>query len=273
MRRIEKYIASLSRRVALRPREMKEFKDEIRSHLNESVQALRREGSSEEERLTIAIRRFGEEKALNSEFRRLYRRPGSFKKPLLFAACLFLVLSLLFTVCGQSMERREALSFDRMLHDFHRNVEGKLADNELSDTAIQAFYEKHKRILRFVYVPKSDVSPEYVYPAATAGAALNVQPYLTFPVAWEDRGVQPEIRIALDKTALFSPLPRLALTGAAVCFGLYWILYALWSMINAHRSGRLNLFWAMLFCTLNFAAYLAFKRVERIGWGRYEAAV
>ncbi|PWW05048.1 hypothetical protein DFQ01_10531 [Paenibacillus cellulosilyticus] len=77
MKRIEDYIASLSRHVSLERKEKKELEDEIRSHLTDSVWALRQEGYSDEESMTIALKRFGEEEIINAELRKMYFRMDS----------------------------------------------------------------------------------------------------------------------------------------------------------------------------------------------------
>jgi uncharacterized protein YpuA (DUF1002 family) len=66
------------------PEQAKEFKEEIRTHLVETVKELQTQGKSEEESVDIAIKRFGEEKQLNIEFRKVFKFQKKFKKALVF---------------------------------------------------------------------------------------------------------------------------------------------------------------------------------------------
>lgn len=161
-----------------------------------------------------------------------------------------------------------------MLHDYHGRVEGKITNGVIPTAEIQSFYKEHKRILRFVYVPKTkDLTNEYVYPEDTEASGLDMQPYISFPGLMDLTGAQREVRIALNREALFSPLPRVSLAAAMVSLSVYWILYALWSILNAHRMGRLNVLWVVLFFSLNIVAYLLFILIDKIRMVRLKEVI
>ena len=88
MDRINRYIKSLSKDVYLTPKEMADFKAEIRNHLLDTVAELRQQGLTEEESVEMAINRFGAEKSINIELRKSVRLPDRFKNSLLRAAGL-----------------------------------------------------------------------------------------------------------------------------------------------------------------------------------------
>lgn len=277
MNRIENYIATLSKHVSLEPKELDDFKHEIRSHLNDTVKALQQEGYSEEESMTIALKRFGEEEQINAELRKLYRFQTSFKKSTLIVSCLMLVLSLIFVVYAQFHDSRNSAGFDNMLHDYHNNLEGKIADNSVTHAEIEAYFSEHKRILRAVMLSQTmdgQTSTEFIYPAGMNKIAPSDESYIPFKVENGDGTTTNwEFRVDLDRSALFSPLPHLLRVTAIVCFALYWMLFALWNVLNAYRMGRLNIFWGIMFFTLNIVGYLVFKMAERISVGRLRAAI
>ncbi|GMK37708.1 hypothetical protein PCCS19_07620 [Paenibacillus sp. CCS19] len=276
MDRIESYIASLSKHVQLEPEELEGFKHEIRSHLRESMRALQQEGYSQDESLNIALQRFGEEEKINAEFRKLYRFQKGVKKSLLLASCLLLMLSVLFVLSSRAQTDRDSNDFDNMLHDYHNNLEGKIADSSITNAEMEAYFKNHKRILRGVALLQTEngqKTTEYAYPSDMSLSNPDSEPYIPFPVENNNPAKKLEFRVDLDRSALFSPLPDMMTVSAKVCFVLYWVLFALWNVFNAQRVGRLNLFWGILFFTLNIAGYLIFLLVERVSVGRLKTAM
>lgn len=267
MNRIENYIAKLSRHVSLEPKELEEFKHEIRSHLTDTVKALQQEGYSEEESMSIALKRFGEEEQLNTELRKLYRFQKGFKKSMLIASCLMLVLSAVCILNAMSHNARNSDEFDNMLHGYHNLLAGKVTDSSITQEEMEAYFKDNKRIVQAVsllQMKDSQPTDTYTYPASMENYDPSAVSYVPFKVENDKHEVIREFRVVLDRSALFSPLPHILTTSAMVCFALYWILFGLWNVMNAYRLGRLNIFWVILFFTLNIAAFLLFRMVGRI---------
>jgi len=274
--RIESYIASLSKHVSLEHKELEEFKHEIRSHLYDSMRELQQDGHTEEESLNMALKRFGEERQINAELRKLYRFQKGVMKSLLVASCLLLILSVLFVVLSKSQTARNSSDFDNMLHDYHNNIEGKIADSSITNAEMEAYYKDHKRILRGVallHTEDGQSITDYVYPSDMSLNNLDSEPYIPFRVENDDPSQRLEFRVDLDRSTLFSPLPDRMMLSAKVSFVLYWVLFALWNVFNAHRKGRFNIVWGVLFFTLNIGAYLLFLIVERVRIGRLKTAM
>lgn len=62
MKRIEAFVDSMYLNVDGDKQEIEELKAEMKNHLFESVQELKEGGKTEQQAITIAIQRFGEEK-------------------------------------------------------------------------------------------------------------------------------------------------------------------------------------------------------------------
>lgn len=67
MKEIDKYIESIYRNADYNCDEVEDMKSEMKFHLIETVEELKKEGKSEEESIRIAIRRFGEIPQIKSE--------------------------------------------------------------------------------------------------------------------------------------------------------------------------------------------------------------
>ena len=262
MDRVENYIKSLSKNMYLSPKEMDDFKDEIRNHLLDSVNELQQQGKSEEESITIALNRFGAEKFVNRELRKVVQIQSEFRNSMLRVSGLFLIVSLLCLVFYQFLEQRNSTDFDRMQLQYHQMEERINANSTVINEEIEAFYSQNERILRFVSLSKVDSQgqiTEYVYPSSTVKEEWNAQPYISYPLLTEGSSIKWETKIGLNSKALFSQTPNVVFLLAIASFTAYWISFGLWNIMNAYRMSRLNIVWVVLFFTLNVFAYLLFK--------------
>lgn len=310
MDRIEKYIRELTRRLRAgrEAADTDELREEVRGHLRETVDELRREGRSEQESVAIALERFGDGKRLNAELHGVWKSGGGYASKqgdersrdrdasrlaklrdgrpsnrrlakLLAAAALSLfVLSLLGVLAGVAMERRNVADFDGMQQSVRDRLESRLDEGKpIAEADMSAFYRENRRVLRFVQLVHTDgegrTIASSVYPAGTEQDQLRVQPYYIRPLGPIEDNQVMELTIGLDRDEVFSPIPPLLLKGAAGCFALYWLAYALWGMTAAKRTGRLNAGWAILFLTLNVVGYLLFRLTGKMGTDRLLAAL
>jgi len=262
MDRIENYIKSLSKNVYLSPKEMEDFKDEIRNHLIDTVNELQQQGKSEEESIAIALNRFGAEKFINRELRKVVQFQNKFRNSMLRVSGIFLAVSLLFLVFYQFLEQRNTTDFDRMQLQYHQMEEKMKVTGTITNEEIEAFFSNNKRVLQFVYVSKADSQGqrvESVFPESIAEEQRNIQPYLSYPLLTEHSNIKWDIKIGLNSKALFSQTPNVVFLLAIASFAAYWLLFGLWNIMNAYRMSRLTIVWAILFFTLNVFAYLLFK--------------
>lgn len=276
MREIEKYIKQLCKDVYLDPKEVEEFKAEIRNHLSDTVKELQQQGNSEGKSIELALRRFGEEKQINVELRKVYKFQRKFKKSMMVVSMFTLVLSLIFFISYMFLEQRNFSDFDGMQFDFHNQIEKKiLADQGITNEEIETIFHKYERILRHVYIIKTEnnsLDTEYLYPTDTSRKDLDIQPYITYPINMENSNTRWEVQIALSRAALFSPVPNIVFIISIICFVTYWVLFGLWNTMNAYRTNRLNILWTILFFSLNIFAYFLFKLEYRIKIRKLESA-
>lgn len=96
MKQIDEFVNSIYAHVS--GKEAKELKQEMRSHLVETVEELKAEGKSEKEAISIALERFGDEKQLTRGLLTMFQSQKKFAKWLLRSAIVFLLIGLVVSV-------------------------------------------------------------------------------------------------------------------------------------------------------------------------------
>lgn len=112
MKQIEEYVNSVYRNVDGNQKEINELKEEMKSHLIESVHELKLKGKSEDEAIRIAINNFGDTKQITkglSEFFNVHKR---FSRYILWSSILslfvgiFLIFNTLHKVSDFNKEKK-----------------------------------------------------------------------------------------------------------------------------------------------------------------------
>ncbi|MGG0792195.1 permease prefix domain 1-containing protein [Peribacillus simplex] len=98
MKQIEEYVQSIYRKVDGDKEEIQELKQEMRSHLLETVYELKGKGISEEEAIRIAIGNFGDKKQIIKELSEFFNVQKRFTRYILLFSIFSLVLGAIFFV-------------------------------------------------------------------------------------------------------------------------------------------------------------------------------
>lgn len=96
MKQIEQFVNSIY--AHLNGKEAKELKQEMRSHLLETVEELKAEGKSEQEAISIALDRFGDEKQVTIGLLTIFQYQNKFVKWLLRSAVILLLIGLIVSI-------------------------------------------------------------------------------------------------------------------------------------------------------------------------------
>jgi hypothetical protein len=123
-------------------KEAKELKQEMRSHLLESVSELKAEGKSEKEAIDIAISRFGDEKQITKGLFTLFKAQNNVSKNLLRTSMVALVLCLIVLIgliWGENNNQNRLRNIDQTVS----SVFGIVSDGTFSE-------EKNKKIISLV---------------------------------------------------------------------------------------------------------------------------
>ena len=92
MKRINNFVDSVYTHVNGSKKEIDELKEEMKSHLIESVHELQKEGKNEDEAIDIAIKRFGERNELQEVLSQVFQKQKVFAKWLLALGIIILLL-------------------------------------------------------------------------------------------------------------------------------------------------------------------------------------
>ncbi|KOR26125.1 permease prefix domain 1-containing protein [Clostridium sp. L74] len=89
---IDEFVDSLYKGINGNEKEIKDFKEEMKEHLIETVNELKSEGNTEEESLKIAYERFGDVKVINNGLFKLFNKQKKFIRFILIFAVTFLLI-------------------------------------------------------------------------------------------------------------------------------------------------------------------------------------
>lgn len=95
MEQINRYVNSVYKHIGGNKEEIQILKDEMRNHLLQNVEELKYEGKSEEESVSIAIKRFGEETQLENELLGIFKFVNKKAKKALIVAVAFLLITII----------------------------------------------------------------------------------------------------------------------------------------------------------------------------------
>ncbi|WP_197205960.1 permease prefix domain 1-containing protein [Cytobacillus firmus] len=136
MKQIDEFVNSIY--AHLRGEEAKELKQEMRSHLLEAVEELKKEGKSENEAVSIAIERFGDEKQITKGLLSMFKAQKKFVKGLFISALLFLLLGV-GSIVVSSQQNAVATTdlLTQIIEKYEDNTEFTKEDKAELETFIQ----------------------------------------------------------------------------------------------------------------------------------------
>ncbi|MBY4605058.1 permease prefix domain 1-containing protein [Bacillus sp. SPARC3] len=261
MRQIDAFVDSVYTNTVGSRKEIKELKAEMRNHLLEAVHELMAEGKSEKEAIDIAIDRFGGTNEVKSVVSGLFQVKKIFAEKLLFAALAFLAVSvILFGFIYVNEVKKDRMREDYMMSIILNHLgkqkeitgENKKYMEDLVENN-QSVYEillmDHKKI-------KSATSNEEfqkLKPAfhlskniwTTSSSVVSFVGYSQGNENWD-----------LNVTRIsYRPLADTILHIGGV---IYWVLFFVWALINAHHQRRLKAGWICMFALFNVVGYLLF---------------
>jgi ABC-type multidrug transport system fused ATPase/permease subunit len=267
MKQIEAFVDEVYHGVGGNEKEIKELKAEMKNHLLEAVHELKKEGKSEREAIVIAIERFGGEKEMRAIVGQLFKAQKVFAKWMLYTALAFLVLlsvvfGTLITIQAENMHEQSQIA--TQIFD---SLEGKEVVSQEIINEIETLMQSTNHIFDvrlynvrevtgeggdvFRYV--KETKPDYEYKKD-----IWFNPVVFYPAHYGNGNgnwfVDMKTRI-IDGLMLSSIL--------FVGISVYWVLFSIWSIINAYHQKRLNVGWIIAFALLNVIGYLIYVLVGK----------
>ncbi|MTK10954.1 MAG: hypothetical protein F8N39_02270 [Clostridiaceae bacterium] len=269
MDRIDRYLDSIYRGASDSSKEAEDLKQEMRSHLIQTVKELQENGVTEEESVRIAIERFGEEFQIRNELNQVLKFQKLFAQKTLIASLVLLVISGILFITSFFVHKASMKSLDIM------DSQIKTAENKLANEGItgvdkylkELFKDEKNNKLTYIAIkelPKDYDSSKhdelfhgkikYIYPEKIKDEyysnrfgqeiiSNNIKYFL-------ETGVKTSAN--LDSSSMYRGLGILTF---AVC----WVLWIIWSIINVHGYGYLNTKWCILLISTGILGYFIFS--------------
>ncbi|MDR3595176.1 permease prefix domain 1-containing protein [Clostridium sp.] len=259
MNRIEAYINSVYKNVQGNQDEVEDLKQEMRSHLLQTVDELKNEGKTEEESIKIAISRFGECGQVENELSKVFKVKRKFAKTLLIVSIVSLLLS---SICYISYRVTDDMFRLRIPQTLKNAVGGKLeAGDQISYEEVTELLTKYKKQFRYVGVYKeSNYSriPDILYPSNFSVEEVENDEctLTTYPTSID--GTVWKVQYGFDYNGFLGFIPGYLIVAAEILFVCYWFLFSIWCVINAHYKKNLSLVWIVIFFTLNVFGYMIY---------------
>ncbi|MBZ9637826.1 permease prefix domain 1-containing protein [Clostridium sp. FP1] len=180
MEQINKYVNSVYKHVGGNKEEIEALKYEMKNHLLQLIEELKSEGKSEEESISIAINRFGEENQIENELIGIFKFVNKKAKKALIIAGAFLLITIIsgcVSIIGtdiywKQIEARNDEIFTIMSSYSKDNIDSINKD-------ISTVFNKSKKKLVYVAMasPLNDnfklENIEYMYPSDFQGGACG----------------------------------------------------------------------------------------------------
>ncbi|WP_404452709.1 permease prefix domain 1-containing protein [Virgibacillus necropolis] len=249
MNKIESFIEKAYQGANGSDKKIRELKLELKNHLLETVFELKSEGKSEDEAIDIAIDRFGGEEQIRSIFPELFRVKKMFAKKILYIGLVFLMLAVITLGVRFFSNINNANLTEELTVELHHKLGTK--NIEIADTKeyIESIVEDS------MYINGIELKYKGSTPPTTYEYKQDV---------WIPDILQTDFQINFDKWYVDIDTIRMDSIAYGIFFLAflnYWVLFAIWAIVNAYHQKRLNFGWILIFSVLNVVGYMIFRLV------------
>ena len=267
MKRINNFVDSVYTHVNGNKKEIDELKEEMKSHLIESVHELQKEGKSEDEAIDIAIKRFGERNELQEVLSQVFQKQKIFAKWVLALGIIVLLLgSSIFGFIWAYSEQNARENSD-ISTEIRGMIEGKDTLIEEIKLQIEEVISKANHITELnIYDLKSlDTGNHYWDVIEEATPTYQYEKSLSLP-KWlmVDYGSAGNGDSTWCITYEYLSFNNLALIILFMSISIYGTLFTIWAVINAYHHKRLNIGWTIIFAVFNVIGYCIYRIYGRM---------
>ena len=257
MKQIDLFVESIYEQMDGKEKEVEEMKAEMKSHLLEAVHELKLEGKSEQVAIQLAMERFGGETELRTAVREMFTIQKLFVKKVLYAAVFFFAACVISAITlSLEMNRAQENSLPAVgILELLGSKEAvpvqvmddikKLVDNNERITGIELYkadvFLKHE----------SAIEPSYSYRERYTFSFWN---NIGFREHYSHSNSNDIWHVQTEWKGYGSGALIILLLG----IGAYWVLFAVWAIVNAYHQKRLNIGWVIVFSLFNVLGYLLY---------------
>lgn len=267
MKRINNFVDSVYTHVNGSKKEINELKEEMKSHLIESVHELQKEGKTEDEAITIAIKRFGERKELQEALSQVFQKQKIFAKWLLALGVMILLVGGSIFGFVRNYSDHNASESSEISSEISEMIEDKDTLTEEIKLQIEQVLSKSNHIIALnIYDLKTlDTRNNYWNIIEESTPIYHYQKSLSLP-KWliTDYFTAGNGGSSWCITYEFLSLDDFALIILFMSISIYGTLFTIWAVINAYHHKRLTIGWIVVFALFNVLGYLSYHFYGRI---------
>lgn len=254
MKRIEEFINSVYARVD-DGQEAMELKTEMRTHLLDAVEELKAEGKSEQDAISIALERFGDERMLSGRITEYFMVPRIFSVNLLRIAIIFAIAGLLIASLFAFNEFRQNNELERVMQGILSELNTDQEISEADKIKIVEFAQSSPDIKRI------KISPDYNSTIDNEGFTYNHPKPFKHIMYWNSTAGTTATNGTWRVDTSYEQFDLAWINMIVVCLVVYWVLFAIWAMIQAYRHRRLHALWMVAFSLFNVPHILPIVRL------------
>lgn len=267
MKRINNFVDSVYTHVNGSKKEIDELKEEMKSHLIESVHELQKEGKNEDEAIDIAIKRFGERNELQEVLSQVFQKQKVFAKWLLALGIIILLLGSSIFGFIWAYSEENARENSNISSEISEMIQEKNTLTEEIKLQIEQILSKANHITELnIYDLKDlDTSDDYWNVIEEATPTYHYEKSLSLP-KWliADYFTAGNGDSSWCITYEFLSLNDFALIILFMSISIYGTLFTIWAVINAYHHKRLNIGWTIIFAVFNVVGYCIYRIYGRI---------
>jgi hypothetical protein len=249
MNRIDKYLNSIYNNINESSIEIQELKQEMRSHLIETINELKSEGLSEDESINIAIDRFGDEYQISEQLIYVLNFQRVISKNILKAALVFSVICIIAISTSYFMHKGFNIRLNTMYNQVH-TLQSKLVNEGIdnADKYLSEIFEGEDNQLRYVKMTELPMN----YDKSKLDDVIRGNVRYSFPkeiksnydsnVFIEDIVVNNtnyllEISVKKSSQTVATDIPDgISIVAISICL----VLWVIWILLNLSKNKGLN---------------------------------
>ncbi|WP_333861452.1 permease prefix domain 1-containing protein [Clostridium sp.] len=146
MDKLDRYINSICSKLKGRSEEITIVRQEMKNHLLQSIEELRKQGKSQDESIDIAINKFGQVEILKEQFKKVYTIEKSFSRKIINIAFILLIIGLLCLLFQNFIRYGSGHLDTKVLYDVQDIIK---SDNDVSKDKLKALFEENSNKFKF----------------------------------------------------------------------------------------------------------------------------
>jgi len=264
MKQIEAFVDEVYHNFGRNKKEIEELKAEMKNHLLEAVHELKSEGKSDQEAIDIAIERFGGEKEMRSIVGQLFKVQKLFARRVLYTSLAAIMLPTLLFLYFYVSEKDYNMEINETSGYILQILGDKKSITEETQKRIEDVLKQKNFFLEIEIFESKKLFSAGPEPAPSFQFENNLNFIDKFLHKYHLEGGHSHGNenwyMKMDVKSYDELLSNVVLPIGIV---VYWVLFAIWAIINSYHQRRLNVGWIISFSLFNALGYLIYVLVGK----------